>query len=317
VSRKAIVGMIRAVALAAALFLAGGAIPVLGGLALIFAPAPIIIYAVGRSRPNLRAILSVLLTTVLVGLAAGPYGGAAYLASFGIGTAIICYMLERRYSFELIIAVTAGVMFAAIAATAVLTMGGPDALVAAIHTQLAQAMKHGQELYKYVGIDASIPADTQASVIALTMRLTPAFSLVLAALAVLVNLRLFWRWAGQQRLAYSLFPDLSRWSAPEWLVWLLLAAGFGMFIPVNAASDIALNAFICAAAIYFCQGLAIIRFYFQTLGVPAIVRILIYFLLAHVVVAALVCIAGVFDMWIDFRRLKPPSQEAGSFGDFF
>jgi uncharacterized protein YybS (DUF2232 family) len=317
VSRKAIVGMIRAVALAAALFLAGGAIPVLGGLALIFSPAPIIIYAVGRSRPNLRAILSVLLTTVVVGLAAGPYGGAAYLASFGIGTAIICYMLERRYSFELIIAVTAGVMFAAIAATAVLTMGGPDALIAAVRTQLAQAMKHGQELYKYVGIDATIPADTQASVISLTMRLTPAFTLVLAALAVLVNLRLFWRWAGQQRLAYSLFPDLSRWSAPEWLVWLLLAAGFGMFIPMNAASDIALNAFICTAAIYFCQGLAIIRFYFQTLGVPAIVRILIYFLLAHVVVAALVCIAGVFDMWIDFRRLKPPSQEAGSFGDFF
>jgi len=30
----------------------------------------------------------------------------------------------------------------------------------------------------------------------------------------------------------------------------------------------------------------------------------------------LVCLAGVFDMWIDFRRLKPPSQAAGSYGDF-
>jgi hypothetical protein len=27
-------------------------------------------------------------------------------------------------------------------------------------------------------------------------------------------------------------------------------------------------------------------------------------------------VAGVFDMWIDFRRLKPPSQEA-NLGDFF
>jgi hypothetical protein len=38
---------------------------------------------------------------------------------------------------------------------------------------------------------------------------------------------------------------------------------------------------------------------------------------AQPVVAAIVSIAGVFDMWIDFRRLKPPSQEAGSLGDFF
>jgi hypothetical protein len=35
------------------------------------------------------------------------------------------------------------------------------------------------------------------------------------------------------------------------------------------------------------------------------------------VLAVLVCAAGIFDLWVDFRRLKPPSQEAGSFGDFF
>jgi len=34
------------------------------------------------------------------------------------------------------------------------------------------------------------------------------------------------------------------------------------------------------------------------------------------VLAVLVCLAGVLDMWVDFRRLKPPSQEAGNFGDF-
>ncbi|MGC1189124.1 MAG: DUF2232 domain-containing protein, partial [Candidatus Binatus sp.] len=155
-------------------------------------------------------------------------------------------------------------------------------------------------------------------VISLTMRLSPAFAILVGASTMLLNLRVLWRWAGPQRLAYSLFGDLSRGSAPEWMVWLLLAGGFGLFIPVSAISDIALNGFICIGAVYFCQGLAIIGFYFQSLVVPSIVRGIIYFVVfAQPVVASLVGVAGVFDMWIDFRRLKPPSPEANNLGDFF
>jgi uncharacterized protein YybS (DUF2232 family) len=179
-------------------------------------------------------------------------------------------------------------------------------------------MARGQDFYKLLGIQQTIPADMQASVISLTMHLSPAFALLIGASAMLLNLRVFWRWAGPNRLSYSLFGDLSRWSAPEWMVWLLLAGGFGLFIPVSAIGAIALNGFICVAAIYFCQGLAIIGFYFQSLAVPSIVRGIIYFVVfAQPVVAALVCVAGVFDMWIDFRRLKPPSPEANNLGDFF
>jgi uncharacterized protein YybS (DUF2232 family) len=187
-----------------------------------------------------------------------------------------------------------------------------------VHDTLAQGMARGQDFYKMLGMQQTMPADTEASVISLTMRLSPAFALLLAASTMLLNLRVFWRWAGPQRLTYSLFGDFSRWSASEWLVWLLLASGFGIFIPVQAISDIALNGFICIAAIYFCQGLAIIGFYFQSLAVPSIVRGIIYFVVfAQPVVAALVSIAGIFDMWIDFRRLKPPSPEASNMGDFF
>src|SRR5260370_40569626 len=111
---------------------------------------------------------------------------------------------------------------------------------------------------------------------------------------MLLNLRVFWRWARPERLACSLFGDLSRWSAPEWMVWLLLAGGFGLFIPVSAISAIALNGFICIAAIYFCQGLAIMGFYFQSLAVPSLVRGIIYFVVfPHAVGAALV-----FGAWV-------------------
>jgi len=310
--------MVRAAALAGAFFLAGGAIPMIGGILMLLAPAPIIVYAVGRPSPNLRATVAVLLAAAFVTILAGPFAGLAYLVSFGLGSGIVCYMLERRFSFEKITALGAGAMVAASAVAALVVMGGPDALIKTIHDELAQGMARGQEFYRLLGIQSTIPADTQASIISLTLRLSPAFALLVAAGTMLLNLRVFWRWAGPQRLTYNLFGDLSRWSAPEWLVWLLLASGFGLFVPVPAVSDIALNGFICIAAVYFCHGLAIVGFYFQSLSVPSIVRGVVYFVvLAQPFVAALVCIAGVFDMWIDFRRLKPPSPEANNLGDFF
>jgi len=303
--------------LAGAFFLAAGAIPLIGGILMMLAPAPILVYAVGRPSPNLRATIAVLLATAFVAILWGPIGGLAYFVSFGLATAIACYMLERRSSFEMITAVGAGVMVATSVVVVLVLVGGPDALIKTVHDSLTQMVTRGQDFNKLLGMPA-IPADTQASVISLTMHLSPAFALLVAASSMLLNLRVFWRWAGPQRLAYNLFGDLSRWSAPEWMVWLLLASGFGLFIPVSAISAIALNGFICIGAVYFCQGLAIIGFYFQSLAVPSIVRGIIYFVVfAQPVVAALVGVAGVFDMWIDFRRLKPPSPEANNLGDFF
>lgn len=310
--------MVRAAALAGAFFLAGGAIPLIGGILMMLAPAPILVYAVGRPSPNLRASIAVLLATAFVAILWGPIGGLAYFVSFGLATAIACYMLERRLSFEMITAVGAGVMVGASVVSALVLMGGPDAFIKTVHDELVQGMARGQDFYKLLGMQQTIAPDTQASVISLTMRLLPAFALLVAAASMLFNLRVFWRWAGPHRLAYGLFGDLSKWSAPEWMIWLLLAGGFGLFIPVAAISDIALNGFICIGAVYFCQGLAIIGFYFQSLAVPSIVRGIIYFVVfAQPVVAALVGVAGVFDMWIDFRRLKPPSPEANNLGDFF
>jgi uncharacterized protein YybS (DUF2232 family) len=228
-------------------------------------------------------------------------------------------MIERRYSFEAIVAVAALAMFSASAVASIIAAGGAANLVKIAHDELTSGVARAQEFYKRAGMDASVGADVQAYVIDMTMRLSPALALVIAALAMLGNLRIVWRMAGPARVPYRLFGDMSRWSAPEWMVWLLLATGFAMFVPAGAATTIALNGFICVAAIYLFQGLAIMGFYFHALGVPSVVRVMIYFFLfflAHLAGLALVSTAGLFDMWIDFRRLKPPREEAGSFGDF-
>lgn len=315
---RSALGIVRGAAIAAVLFLAGGVVPLVGGIAMMFAPAPILFQSVRYPKALRRALAGVALTAILIGLGAGPFAGAGYVITFGLATGIMCYMLERERPFEVIVLVAASAVFVAGAFGALALTGSPGALAAAIQHDLSVGMAHGEKFYKVLGMEAGLTADTRANILDLATRLAPALIALSAAFTVLANLGIFWRWGGKDRLGYSLFGDLVRWSAPEWLIWVFLATGFGLFIPFGPLSTIALDCFVCVAAVYFCHGLAIMAFYFRVLKMPALARGLIYFVTAvQPVLGALVCAAGVFDMWIDLRRLKPPSREAGNFGDFF
>jgi uncharacterized protein YybS (DUF2232 family) len=316
VTLKAVIGLIRASALSAALFLAGGAIPIAGAVLLLLTPAPIIGHAVGRPAAAWRTIAAIMLTATAIGLAAGPFALMAYTVSFGLATAIICYMLERQMRFEAIVAVTAGAVLAAGSITLVIAAGSPAALVATFRDGLSAALARTDEIYKLMGISPATEADSHAKLADMIVQLGPALAGIAAASAVLINLAVFWRWVGKKRLTYNLFGDLARWSTPEWLIWVLIAAGFALFVPAEPARTAALDVFLGVATIYFCQGLAVMAFYLNVLSTPAPWRGVIYFIAGiQPVLAALVSAVGVFDLWVDFRRLRPPSPEADGFSD--
>jgi uncharacterized protein YybS (DUF2232 family) len=182
---------------------------------------------------------------------------------------------------------------------------------------VAAALSQSAAMYEKLGMSRAESKQLGDRMLDITEQLLPALAAMLGAVALLLNLGLASRWLGKEKIGYQLFNGLVTWRTPEWLIWLLLATGFGMFVPQPLARLVALNGFVLVSAIYFCQGLAIMAYYLQMLSMPRIVRGTIYVIaLLQPVLAALVCLAGVFDMWIDFRRLKPPSQEAG-LDDFF
>lgn len=310
-------GTVRAAGLSGVLFLLGGMVPFAGGFVMLLAPLPILTYAVGLPAALPAAVLVVLLAGAMVTFGAGPLAGLCYTITLGLAAVTICYMLGRKKPFELVVVVATGVVLVAGCFAAFVAAGSAGALAKALHDIVAAGIDRGQGFYRTLGVDFGLSADARARVLDVTVRLAPALAALAAGVTVLLNLALFWRWGGRERLGYNLFGELVRWSTPEWLIWLFLATGFGLFIPLRPLGTIALDGFVCVAAVYFCQGLAITAFYFKMLAMPAFARVLIYFVMAvQPVLAALVCAAGVFDLWIDFRRLKPPSREAGSFGDF-
>ena len=317
-TRKELFGLIRASFTTAAMFLAGAVIPVVGGILMLFAPTPVLAYAVGTPGALLRvgAVLSLAIVMIFAG--AGPMAAVAYALSFGLATAIMCHMIERRYPFETIVLCATGAVVVAGTLLAFGIAGSPQALALNMHNDLIAAIERGEKFYKALGIEAAIAPETRSAIVDSALRLSPALASISIAFMVLVNLGVFWRMSGrQQRVGYALFGDLVRWTTPEWLIWGLLVAGFGLFIPVPPLDTIALDCFVCIAAVYFCQGLAVMAFYFKVLAMPALARGLIYFVtVVQPVLAALVCAVGIFDLWIDFRRLKPPSEEARNLGDF-
>jgi uncharacterized protein YybS (DUF2232 family) len=317
-TRKDVFGLLRAVVSSAVMFIAGGVIPIVGALATMLAPVPLMAFAAGRPNALVRGGGAIAFTAGLVAVASGPTAAAAFAVTAGLAAAIMTYMLGRRHPFETITLCTTGAMIVVGAGAAILLTGSIGGLADGLRDSLTQALANGQRFYKSAGLDTVLPPDTQAEIIDGTIKLFPALAALSAAITVLLNLALFWRWTGrQERIGYALFGDLARWSAPEWLIWVLLVTGFGLFIPVKALSTIALNCFICVTAVYFCQGLAIMAFYFRVLAMPALARGLIYFVTGvQPVLGALVCAAGVLDLWIDFRRLRPPSQEARNLGNF-
>jgi uncharacterized protein YybS (DUF2232 family) len=318
VSLKEITGIARAAFASALMFLAGATLPLVGSVVMMFASAPLLGYAAGFPHALRRISLAIALSAALVAAGGGMVAATSYLVSFGLAAAVTCYMLEQRRPFELIVLGATTTVVLAGTVAALIFAGSPVALVEAVRDQLVAGMMRGKSFYATLGVDTTIAPDTQAYLLNAVMRLTPALAGILTALIVLLNLAVFWRMSGKQRrVGYTLFGDLARWSAPEWLIWPLLVSGFSWFIPLPAIATIALDCFVCILGVYFCQGIAIMAFYFKRLGMPPVARGLIYFVtLAQPVLTALVGAAGVFDLWVDFRRLKPPNAAARNLGNF-
>ena len=89
----------------------------------------------------------------------------------------------------------------------------------------------------------------------------------------------------------------------EYLVWLLIAAGFSLLINQPAIQLVALNSLTVLLPLYFLQGIAIITFFFRKKAFSTLSRVFGYLLILVVnPLPLLVTAIGVFDMWFDFRK---------------
>jgi uncharacterized protein YybS (DUF2232 family) len=153
------------------------------------------------------------------------------------------------------------------------------------------------------GSQLALIKENRDRILAVIVAIFPAIATVSALTLVLVNL-LTARYAFP-RLGLS-FPDFgapTHWRVNEKTVWLLIAAGFALFIPAGVVKALGINIFLLLLFLYTLNGLATMDFLLQKRNAPSWLRALFYFTVfavPYVIVG--IAALGLVDVWMDFRR---------------
>lgn len=119
------------------------------------------------------------------------------------------------------------------------------------------------------------------------------------------------------RATHLAFPEhfrMERWRAPENLVWVLLASGFALFFTSGGIQFVAINTMIVVTAVYVFHGLSIVVYFLDKYHVPVWVRIGLYLVIVvQQLFLVVLALAGLFDQWINFRRI--PWQSNNDLGE--
>lgn len=157
--------------------------------------------------------------------------------------------------------------------------------------------------------------DAQAVLIDVFLQVMPAFGLVALLLVFVLSYRTSQWLAPRLGLEEVLAPPLPLplWRPWEELIWVLIVALGLRFLGDGFLPALALNMVVFMSCLYAVQGLAVLRFFARSRGVPPLVELTFYFgvlLITSFLALFISAGLGLLDTWFDWRRLRPvPSEE--------
>jgi uncharacterized protein YybS (DUF2232 family) len=184
-----------------------------------------------------------------------------------------------------------------------------------VHAYLDESLEQTARIYAQAGLDTGQTVEFQESLNALKEGLAlvyPSLMVVGSAFVVWLNVILSRPLFRRKNLEVPDFGALDRWQSPELMVWGLIAAGFSLFLSFSPLRLVAVNALVIMLAVYFFHGLSILLFYLNKYRVPPWVRFGVYALiLVQQILVIAVTLAGLFDQWLDLRRIHQKKPELG------
>ena len=296
-------------ALTAMLFAAARYVPVLGLLASLFAPTPILLATLRYGfRPGLLALG---LSTLSLALVLGILQSTIFLAEYGVMALVMAEAIKREWSIERTILASTALPAAASGALLALLISSVDLGVVKqlFEEDLSQALH--QLLSDREGLsDEALRGYVQA-VLGIVVRLLPALFVLSTAAGALLNygvVRLLWARLGNRPPLPTL--TLAQWRAPEVCVWVLITSGISSLLPFLGMKIVGLNVLLLVSLVYLLQGLGVMAFYLNRASIPPIWRSLAYvFLVIQPLFLLGVAAFGLFDLWFDFRRTGKKQEE--------
>ncbi len=257
-------------------------------------------------RYGLRAgIVIVVVTSAVLLQLATPYTFAAYLGVFGVGSLLLPYFLRQRIPWDRAVLYA---MVSSTVATATMVLFAVFASGVSIPTLIGQMIQaevdQAMQIYRNSGFSDTQLQDMQQVVDGMAEFISRNFyGLYMASLLAIQTfcLLLLQRLKGNHFHIFG--TPFAQWRLPSGLIWVLIGAGFLLLVPADIVSLVGRNLLVVLLPLYFLQGMAIVSSFLQKKTYPPLVKGLIYALLLILnPLPIIITCAGVFDLWIDFRR---------------
>ncbi len=293
-----------------AFFLGAIFVPVVGVLISTLTPLPIIIYYYQYGRKvalQLIAITVLVVTTVVLALRMPSL--FIYLMQLLLLGFICGELLTNNFDIPKII--VAACIAALVLNAVTLYMFGREEkgnFVETLEKGIKENFEQSMKQYKDRGITEDQMkwlSESLNTMVPWLARLFPSIIIVATAIIIWLNLILAKQFLyARLRQIPPPLQNLTRWKAPDGLVWIVISAGFGAFLPAHNIKILSYNVLLIMAAVYFFQGLAILGFYFETKKTPKSIRFLVYFFIFfQQILTIAVSIIGFVDVWANFRKL--------------
>ena len=282
-------------------------IPIIGFVAALFIPLPILFYRLklGRAKGLLVALVTSLIMMVLI-------GGLSIDIIFFCGLLLIGYILGELFELNLSIEQTTliasgSVVLAGFISLIISSILTGDGVYAIVSEYVGKNLELSLMVYQSMGMsEENIQAISQSldRIQEVLVTIIPALVSASTLFVTWISILLARPVLTSRSLYYPDFGPLNQWKAPEYLVWAVIGCGLSLFLPHTAIKVIGVNGLLILMTIYFFQGIAIVSFYFDKKGLPRFVRVFLYTLIALQQLILLAVIGlGFFDLWVNFRRL--------------
>ncbi len=299
--------IVTGVSITSLIFLISVFIPIIGFVAALFIPLPILFYRLRLGRINglVIPIISSLVMVVFI-------GGISLDILFFAGLLLIGFILGELFELNLSIEKTTlyasgSVVLSGLIGLIISSMLTGEGVLAIVSNYVAKNLELTLVLYQGMGM-------SQENVQLISQSLDKIQHVLVTIIPALVSTStLFVAWISillakpvliSRSLHYPDFGPLNLWMAPDYLVWVVIGCGLALFLPIPVIKVIGLNGLLILMTVYFFQGIAIVSYYFNKKRFPKILRVFLYTLMALQQLILLAVIGlGFFDLWINFRRL--------------
>ena len=275
--------IVTGVSITSLIFLISVFIPIIGFVAALFIPLPILFYRLRLGRINglVIPIISSLVMVVFI-------GGISLDILFFAGLLLIGFILGELFELNLSIEKTTlyasgSVVLSGLIGLIISSMLTGEGVFGIVSNYVAKNLELTLVLYQSMGM-------SQENVQLISQSLDKIQHVLVTIIPALVSTStLFVAWISillakpvliSRSLHYPDFGPLNLWMAPDYLVWVVIGCGLAVFLPIPVIKVIGLNGLLILMTVYFFQGIAIVSYYFNKKRFPKILRIFLYTLMA-------------------------------------